>query len=139
MSEDLRFDNYLIKTDRSYMETHEWVKEIEPGIFLMGISDYAQKMLHEISYVQFEDPDEEFEEKDTIVVVEAIKASGDIYSPFKAKLLENNENLEDSPELINESPFEKGWLCKIKALSDSRTNLISPQQYLEIIKAESEE
>ena len=134
MSDPIKIDDYIIATDRKYLKTHEWVKEIEENVFLIGISDYAQKMLHEITYVQFEEVGEEFKKDEVILVVEALKASGDIYAPFDLKLLEINEELEDVPEKINESPYDDGWLAKIEALSDDRSALLTPVEYAEVVK-----
>ncbi|RMG37564.1 MAG: glycine cleavage system protein GcvH [Methanobacteriota archaeon] len=139
MSEMIMVDDYAIATDRMYLKTHEWVKQVDEKTFLIGISDYAQKMLHEITYVQFEDVGEEFQKEEVILVVEALKASGDIYAPFDLKLVEVNEILEDEPEKINQSPYEEGWLAKVEALSDDRSSLISPEEYAEVVKKELEE
>lgn len=135
----IKIDNYEIATDRSYLATHEWVKDIGDGIWMMGISDYAQKMLREISYVQFEDVNEDFDAKDIIVVVEALKATGDIYAPFDCTLIEINDALEDAPEMISDSPYDKGYLIKIKARSDDRSTLISAEQYAKIVEDELSE
>lgn len=136
---EIKVDDYSILKDRFYMKSHEWIKDLGAGIWSMGISDYAQKMLHEISYVQFEELGEEFDSKDIIVVVEALKATGDIYAPFKCELLENNLGLEDNPEIISESPYNKGFLVKIKALSDDRSNLITAEEYAKVIEEELED
>lgn len=137
--DSIMVDNYEIKTDRKYLPSHEWVKEQADGTFLMGISDYAQKMLREISYVQFEDKGEDYDAKDVITVVEALKATGDIYAPFDCTLLETNDALEDNPEIISESPYEKGYLIRIKPRSDDRSNLISAEDYAKIVRDEMDE
>ncbi len=137
--DEIKIEDYSVFMDRYYMKSHEWVKDIGDGFWLMGISDYAQKMLREISYVQFEESGEEFEKKDIIAVVEALKATGDIYAPFKCKLVENNLELEDNPELISESPYDKGYLIKIKALEEDKSNLISAEEYAKIVQEELEE
>lgn len=135
----IKIDNYEIATDRSYLASHEWVKELPDGNWMMGISDYAQKMLREISYVQFEDINEDFDAKDVIVVVEALKATGDIYAPFDCTLIEVNSVLEDSPELVSDSPYEKGFLIKVKPRSDDRSSLLSPQDYANLVTEELSE
>ncbi len=135
----IKIDNYEIATDRSYLSSHEWVKELPDGNFMMGISDYAQKMLREISYVQFEDVNEDFDAKDVIVVVEALKATGDIYAPFDCTLIDVNTVLEDSPELVSDSPYDKGYLIKITPKSDDRSALLSAQDYAKIVEDELSE
>jgi glycine cleavage system H protein len=137
--EEIKIDDYSIPKDRFYMKSHEWVKDIGEGMWLMGISDYAQKMLREISYVQFEETGESFDSRDVITVVEALKATGDIYAPFNCELVENNLALDDNPELVSESPYEKGYLIKIKALTDDRSNLISAEEYAKIVEQELED
>jgi glycine cleavage system H protein len=139
MTEEIKVGDYIIRTDRKYMKSHEWVKQIDDKTWSIGISDYAQKMLREISYVQFEEIDETFEQKNVILVVEALKASGDIYAPFKLKLVENNEALDDSPELINSSPYDDGWLAKFEALEFNDSMLISPEEYKKVVEQELED
>ena len=137
----IKVNDYIVQTDRMYMKTHEWVKEQDDGTWLMGISDYAQKMLREISYIQFEEDDvgEDFDQGDVLVVVEALKATGDIYAPFDCVLVENNEKLEDEPELVSSSPYEEGYLIKIKPNSDDRSRLITAEEYAKVIEAELDE
>ncbi|MHA2031432.1 MAG: glycine cleavage system protein H [Candidatus Kariarchaeaceae archaeon] len=135
----IKIDNYEIATDRFYLPSHEWIKDIGDGVWTMGISDYAQKMLKEISYVQFEDVNEDFDAKEVIVVVEALKATGDIYAPFDCTLVENNDALEDAPEMISDSPYEKGFLIKIKARSEDRSALLSAKDYAKIVEDELSE
>ncbi len=137
--EEIKIDDYSFPKDRFYMKSHEWVKDIGDGMWLMGISDYAQKMLREISYVQFEETGESFDAKEVITVVEALKATGDIYAPFNCELVENNLTLDDNPELVTESPYYKGYLIKIKALDDDRSNLISAEDYAKIVEQELED
>ena len=96
-------------------------------------------MLREISYVQFEEVGDSFEAKDIVVVVEALKATGDIYAPFNCELVENNMTLEDNPELVTESPYDKGYLIRIKPTSDDRSNLISAKDYAKIVQEELDE
>lgn len=121
------------------MKSHEWAQDQGDGTWKMGISDYAQKMLREISYIQFEDADEDFDAEEVVVVVEALKATGDIYAPFDCTLIENNEKLEDKPELITQSPYDDGFLVRIKAKSDDRSKLITAEEYAKVIEAELDE
>ena len=135
----IEIDEYVILTDRMYIKSHEWVKELPDGTWKMGISDYAQKMLNEISYIQFEDVDDEFAKDDVIAVVEALKATGDVYAPFDCILVENNEKLDDEPELVTQSPYEEGFLIRLKPTGDDRSKLISPEEYAKVVQKELEE
>lgn len=137
--DEIKVADYSVVKDRMYMKSHEWVLDHGDGTFSMGISDYAQKMLREITYVQFEEAGESFSQEEVIAVVEALKATGDIYAPFDCELLENNDSLEDEPETISNSPYGDGWLFKIKATSDDRSMLISPEAYAKVIEEELED
>lgn len=99
-----------------YTESHEWVNPEEPAI--VGISDFAQQQLGDITYVELPDPGASFTRGDEIAVVESVKAASDIYAPVSGKVVEVNESLEDSPELVNSDPYGEGWLCKVE-LADS--------------------
>lgn len=137
--DQIKVADYVVAKDRQYLPSHEWIQEQDDGTYIIGISDYAQKMLREISYVQFEEPEEEFEEDEILCVVEALKATGDIYAPFDCELVENNSILEDEPEKVTDSPYGDGWLVKIKPKSDDRSNLISAEDYVEVIEEELED
>ena len=105
-----------IAPDRKYTKTHEWVR-VEGGNARLGLSDYAQEHLTDIVYVELPDTGDEATAGEALCVVESVKAAEDFYSPVSGEIIEVNDELEDSPELINESPYEKGWLVLI-ALSD---------------------
>ncbi|MHA2502186.1 MAG: glycine cleavage system protein GcvH [Candidatus Kariarchaeaceae archaeon] len=137
--DEIKVADYSVATDRMYLPSHEWVKDNGDGTFTMGISDYAQKMLREISYIQYEEAGESFDQEDVIAVVEALKATGDIYAPFDCDIIENNESLEDEPEKVTDSPYGDGWLVKIRATSDDRSKLISPEAYAKVIEQELED
>jgi len=137
--DQIKVADYVVAKDRMYLASHEWVKDNGDGTFTMGITDYAQKMLREISYIQYEEVGEEFEAEDILTVVEALKATGDIYAPFDCELVENNQSLEDEPEKVTDSPYEEGWLVKIKPTSDDRGQLITPEAYVKVIEEELED
>jgi len=137
--DQIKVAEYVVAKDRMYLPSHEWVLDNGDGTFTMGISDYAQKMLREVSYIQFEEVGEKFDAEEILTVVEALKATGDIYAPFDCELLENNESLEDEPEKVTSSPYEEGWLIKIRAVSDDRSSLITPEEYVKVIEDELED
>jgi len=99
-----------------YTEEHEWLK-VEGNTAYFGITDYAQNMLGGIVYVELPDEDDELEKGENFAVIESVKAATDIIAPVDGTILEANEALDDSPEQINESPFE-AWIVKIE-LSDA--------------------
>jgi len=96
-----------------YSKDHEWIK-IERDLGTIGITDFAQKQMGDVVYVEMPDIGTELELHQTIGVIESVKAVSDIYSPASGEVVEVNKNLNESPELINEDPHGKGWIIKIK-------------------------
>jgi glycine cleavage system H protein len=98
-----------------YSDSHEWVK-VEGDVATIGVTDYAQKEMGDITYVDMPDPDDEVEKGESFGALESVKASSDLYSPVSGTVTEKNEALEDSPELVNSDPYGN-WIIKVK-LSD---------------------
>lgn len=116
-------------SDRKFTESHEWVI-IENELALVGISDFAQKQLGDIVSVELPKVGEEFKKKDTIAIVDSIKASSDIYCPIDGVIEKINEELIEHPELINKSPYESGWIVKIKPQNKGQLDsLMTQEQY----------
>ena len=93
-----------------YSKEHEWVK-VDGNVVTIGITEYAQGELGDIVFVELPDVDDEINEGDTFGSVESVKTVSELYAPVSGKIIETNEELEDSPEFVNESPFERlGWL-----------------------------
>ena len=97
-----------------YLESHEWARS-EDGLIVVGISDHAQDALGDVVYVELPDLDAVYAAGDEVAVVESVKAASDIYAPVSGTVVEINEALDDSPELVNESPYGDGWFFKLKA------------------------
>ncbi len=97
-----------------YAKTHEWARLEEDGTVTVGISDYAQDSLGDVVYVELPEMEDELAAGDEAGVVESVKAASDIYSPVTGKVIALNDDLEDAPEIVNESPFDKGWFYKLK-------------------------
>jgi len=117
-----------------YTETHEWLK-VEGDVAFYGITDYAQHELGDIVYVELPDEEEEIEAGEPFGSIEAVKAVEDLISPISGEVVEVNEDLEDAPELINESAFENGWIIKIKISDASELDkLLNAEQYKKIIE-----
>ena len=135
-SEEIIVGKYVIKKGYLYLETHEYVKELEDNVFLLGLSDYAVKMLNEITYVEIPEKGTMFKKGDVVAVVESLKAAGDVYAPFDLEIVESNMELDDSPELLNEDPYGKGFIAKVKALTDDRSGLLSAEDYAKQISEE---
>lgn len=95
-----------------YSESHEWVK-VDGDIATIGVSDFAQKEMGDITYVDMPDVDDEITAEEDFGALESVKASSDLISPVSGVVVENNEELEDKPELINEDAYA-GWIIKVK-------------------------
>lgn len=122
-----------VPSEFKYSKDHEWVK-IENNVATIGITEYAQNELGDIVFVELPETDDELNEGDTFGSVESVKTVSELYAPISGKIVEVNEELEDSPESVNESPYEKAWMVKIEISDDSQLEeLLSADQYSEMI------
>ncbi|MDD5262240.1 MAG: glycine cleavage system protein GcvH [Methylacidiphilales bacterium] len=106
-----------IPNNLKYTDTHEWVLA-ENGIATVGITDHAQSELSDVVYVELPAVGKAFKAKETVAVVESVKAASDIYAPVSGTVTEVNKNLSNDPGLVNRSPYEQAWMFKLK-LSDA--------------------
>lgn len=114
-----------------YTNTHEWVK-VEDGFGFIGITDYAQDSLGEIVFVELPEEDDQVEAGGELSAIESVKAASDIISPVTGTIVLINDELEDSPELINEDPYEN-WIAKVELEDESELQkLLSAEEYKEI-------
>lgn len=122
-----------VPSEFKYSKEHEWVK-IENNVATIGITEYAQNELGDIVFVELPETDDELNEGDTFGSVESVKTVSELYAPISGKIVEVNEELEDSPEFVNESPYKKAWMVKIEISDDSQLEeLLSADQYSEMI------
>jgi glycine cleavage system H protein len=113
-----------------YLASHEWIKLEDDGTVTVGISDYAQDLLGDIVFVELPEIGQQLEPEKEAAVVESVKAASDIYSPVGGEVLEINEKLLDQPEIINNSPYEEGWIFKIQPDDiESIKNLLTAEEY----------
>lgn len=114
-----------------YSKEHEWVEVIEPGKKVkIGISDYAQDSLGDIVFIELPEVGREVTANEVIGVVESVKAVSDIYIPVTGTIVEVNEALEDEPEVINDSPYDEGWICIVEITDASELDtLLSAEDY----------
>jgi len=103
-----------IPADLKYTKNHEWVKLDADGNVLMGITDHAQDLLGDMVYVEPPEVGNEVEAEDVCAVVESVKAASDVYSPVSGEIIEANETLADTPELVNNDPYGEGWIMRLK-------------------------
>lgn len=117
-----------------YTKEHEWVI-VKDNIVRVGISDFAQSELGDVVFVDLPEVGDVVEEGEGFAVVESVKAVSDIYAPVGGEIVAVNEELEDSPELINESPLERGWIAEIKVEGMAQTgDLMNQQEYEAFLK-----
>jgi glycine cleavage system H protein len=124
-----------IPDNLKYTKDHEWVN-IEGNVATLGITDFAQKELGDIVFVEVDTLEEELEPGDVFGTVEAVKTVSDLFMPMAGEVIEMNEALEDAPELVNQDPYEAGWMIKIQILDEGDlSELISAAEYKELIGA----
>ena len=126
-----------IPENLKYAETHEWVRFETDGTVTIGISDHAQQSLGDLVFIELPENGQQFKAADQIGVVESVKAASDIFSPIAGEVIEVNDSLADAPELVNNSPYQDGWLFKLKPAENSNfVDLLTAEQYAEIIADE---
>ncbi|MFW5776064.1 MAG: glycine cleavage system protein GcvH [Spirochaetota bacterium] len=117
-----------------YQESHEWARK-EGDLVVVGISDYAQDSLGDVVYVELPEVGTTKKKGDPFGVVESVKAASDVYMPVGGEVVETNGDLGDNPATVNESPFDAGWLIKIKPSNESELDdLMSAGDYEEYTK-----
>jgi glycine cleavage system H protein len=125
-----------IPENLKYTQDHEWVKIDEStNTAVVGITDFAQQELGDIVYIEIETEGEEISEGEVFGTVEAVKTVSDLFMPLEGKVLEVNPDLEASPELVNEDPYEKGWMIKIELKNEDYSTLIDSASYGQLVGA----
>ena len=113
-----------------FTEEHEWLKP-EGDVVVVGITAHAAEALGEIVFVELPEADTEVAKDDEVVVIESVKAASDIYAPVSGEVVAVNDALDGEPELLNESPYESGWMIRIKASDLAELeNLLSAEAYI---------
>lgn len=121
-----------------YHKEHDWVR-VEGDTAVLGITDYAQDQLGDIVYVELPEVGTEVSAGSSYAEVESVKAVSDVYAPVSGTISEANEEVVDAPEVINESPYENGWLVKIKMNDPAETDdLMSSDEYEQMLAEEEE-
>ncbi|MFP4662520.1 MAG: glycine cleavage system protein GcvH [Halanaerobiales bacterium] len=126
-----------VPKDMFYTENHEWIL-VEGGEAIVGITEYAQQEMGDVIFVELPEPGDEYDQFDPFSVVESVKAVSDIYLPVGGEITAVNEDLFDSPELVNEEPFEGGWLVKVKLSDkDDLETLMDHEDYTRFLEEEA--
>lgn len=119
-----------------YTKAHEWVKP-ENGTILMGITEFAQDELGDVVFVELPAVNTDVKQDEAIITVESVKAASDVYAPVSGTIVEVNSDLENQPELVNESPHENGWMARIEMNDAGELDaLMSAEEYEEHIGSE---
>lgn len=128
-----------IPKELKYTNTHEWVRFEEDGMLVVGITDHAQSQLGELVFVDLPDVGILVHASDEVCVIESVKAASEVYSPVSGKVIEVNEDLEESPSLVNSDPYHDGWLFKIDPSDTEELNeLLDEEAYTEYLEEDDE-
>jgi len=130
---------YKVPNELRYTRTHEWVRAEGDGTFVIGITDYAQTHFGELVFVEVPDLDIHVHASDEVCVIESVKTASTIYSPLSGRIIAVNEDLSESPNLVNSDPYHDGWLYKIEADdTEEFMELLDDETYSEHMKSEEE-
>ena len=126
-----------IPSELRYAESHEWVRPEGDNVYTVGISDHAQALLGDMVFIDLPDVGDTIDLGDDVAVAESVKAASDVYAPITGEVIEINENLEDSPELVNNDAYGDGWFFKVKVEDASEfENLLDAEGYAETLEDE---
>lgn len=118
-----------VPSELKYTKSHEWLRVEDDGLITVGISDHAQELLGDLVFVELPESGAEFNAGDECCVVESVKAASDVYMPISGEIVEINEALTDEPEIINNSPYDNGWLFKVKPSGDELDDMMDADAY----------
>ena len=125
--------NKMNPADRYYTKEHEWIKIEKDGTGTIGITDHAQCELGDVVFVDLPEAGRTITSMEKMGEIESVKAVSDLFTPVSGEVLSLNEEILNAPQLVNESPYDTGWLIKIKLTDESEiTSLLSSEQYNEI-------
>jgi glycine cleavage system H protein len=119
-----------------YTKTHEWIKA-EDDTITIGITDHAQTMLGDLVYVELPEVETHFDGGQECAVVESVKAAADIYCPIPGEVVEVNEAVIENPQLINEDPYGKGWLLRVRPFEKQGQDLLNATEYSKVVASEA--
>ena len=126
-------------SDLKFLDSHEWVK-VDDNTVIVGISDHAQNELGEVVFVELPAIGDEFVSGDEAAVVESVKAASEVYTPISGEVTEVNDALEETPELVNNSPYEDGWFFKLRVSDEnlgSIESLMTAEEYSSMLDGNS--
>ena len=119
--------------EKKFTKEHEWIEKSDQ-IIIVGITEFAQDQLGDIVSIELPQVSSSFKQNDVMIIIDSVKASSDIYCPVDGEIIEINEKLLEHPELINQSPYEEGWIVKMKPSNPEQIDsLLSKDQYDELV------
>lgn len=129
-------EEYVVRAFRYYTEEHTWARIIDDGNVVVGITDFAQKQLRGIVFIQLPEVGSEVKQRQLFGSIESIKAVSEVHSPVSGEVKEVNERVINDPSLINRDPYDAGWLVVIKPLEleEELKSLMDAEEYTELIK-----
>ncbi len=132
----MRINGYEIPYELLYTKEHEWVKKLTEERAVVGVTDYAAKTLSDVVYVSLPQVGGELKQMTVMGSVESIKAVSDVYSPLSGKVLKVNDELSMKPELVNQSPYDEGWLIEVSPtdFSGESKNLMNAEDYASFVR-----
>jgi glycine cleavage system H protein len=129
---------FEIPADCRYAENHEWIR-VSDDTATVGISDFAQQELTDVVYVELPEEGKSLDQGEPFAVVESVKAASDVYMPVSGEIVEVNEALEDSPELVNDDPYGEGWFVRIRIADPAELDaLMDPDDYRAFVDSQAE-
>ncbi|MCE8018980.1 glycine cleavage system protein GcvH [Halomonas sp. MCCC 1A11036] len=127
-----------IPANLRYNDSHEWVLDNGDGTVTIGITDHAQEALGDVVFVELPEVGRTLEKGEEFGVIESVKAASDLYAPLAGEIVEVNETLEDAPETVNESPYEKGWIMKVRVENAAAVEaLLDADAYQAVVDSEA--
>lgn len=127
-----------IPNELKYSKDHEWIK-VEDDVATIGITDYAQEALGDVVYIELPSEGDNFSAHDAFGSVESVKAVSEIFTPIAGEIVESNEDLNDTPEVVNDDPYGDAWLVKIKMDNSGEADaLLSAEEYTEFLASEED-
>lgn len=125
-----------LPTNLRYAKSHEWVLDHQDGTVSIGITDHAQEALGDVVFVELPEVGQTLNQGQEFGVIESVKAASDLYSPVNGEVIEINEALEDSPETVNDAPYEGGWMMKVRLADQNLDGLLDADAYQATISAD---
>ena len=129
-----KLGEYIVRKDLMYTKTDEWVRR-EDDVIVIGITDYAQKKLKHIVNIELPEKGKEVKTGDAIATLESVKTVADVYTPASGVIIDVNEKLINTPDIINNDPYGEGWIVKIR-ISEEPKELLTPEDYVKKIEKE---